>query len=253
MSDIVNRENRKALPKFLLILLASAIFGGILGFGAGWLGGSSASDSVRDTANYIIGYILPWLIPAGSLVLLADAFRRYRRAKRRFAQWDGEDEAAMEAAEEDLNWSMLLGTEAMVANLFLLSVSPYAAVPGGALTVAGVFILAVAVIVILQQKIVDLTRRMNPEKQGSVYELKFHKKWLASCDEAEQRQIGQAAYRAYWISSRVCMFLWVILLLLDFVFGFGPLPAFAVLLVWGVQQGTYCWECIRMGKGGAFQ
>ena len=40
-----------------------------------------------------------------------------------------------------------------------------------------------------------LTRRINPEKQGSVYDTKFFEKWVDSCDESEQRQMGQAAFQ----------------------------------------------------------
>ena len=32
----VKRDNRKALPKYLLILFVAAIFGGVLGFAAGY-------------------------------------------------------------------------------------------------------------------------------------------------------------------------------------------------------------------------
>ena len=40
-NNAVKRDNRKALPKYLLILLAAAIFGGVLGFAVGWLGHDS--------------------------------------------------------------------------------------------------------------------------------------------------------------------------------------------------------------------
>ena len=38
MKDNVERENRKAFPKFILVLLASALGGGLLGFCGGILG-----------------------------------------------------------------------------------------------------------------------------------------------------------------------------------------------------------------------
>jgi hypothetical protein len=91
---------------------------------------------------------------------------------------------------------------------------------------------------------------MNPEKQGSVYDMKFHKKWLDSCDEAEQRQIGQAAYHAFRVTRMACLVLWLVLMLLDLPFGFGPLPALAVLLLWGVMQISYALECIRLSRKG---
>ena len=37
-NNTVKKDNRKALPKFFLILLGAAVFGGVAGFAAGWLG-----------------------------------------------------------------------------------------------------------------------------------------------------------------------------------------------------------------------
>lgn len=249
MTDNVKRENRKALPKYLLLLLAAALFGGVLGFFAGWMGYSSVSDAVREGLDHIVSRTLPWAIPAVSLMLLADGFRRYRQAKRLFESWDGEDERPMEAAEQTLNWSLLWTSIAMTLDFFSISISSYCTLPGGALAVVGAFLLVLVLVMLLQQKVVDLTRRMNPEKQGSVYDTKFQKKWFESCDEAEKAQIGQAAYKAYNVTTKTAIVLWVALVVLDFIFGFGPLPAFAVLVLWGVTQAAYILECIRMGKG----
>ena len=94
----------------------------------------------------------------------------------------------------------------------------------------------------------DLTRRMNPEKKVSVYDTKFQEKWYEVCDEAERAQIGQACYRAYMVGTKVCIFLWVALLILNFVFDFGLLPIAAVLAVWGAMQTVYALECIRLSK-----
>ena len=50
------------------------------------------------------------------------------------------------------------------------------------------------------------------------------------------------------VGTRVCVFLWVALLILNFVFDFGLLPIAAVLVVWGVMQTAYALECIRLSK-----
>lgn len=248
MNDNVKKENRRALPRFLLILAGAAVFGGVLGFCAGWMGSSSVSEFVTETVDYLLSAVIPWLIPAVSVVLLADGFRRYRQAKKLFAEWDGADEAPMEEAEETLNWSLLWSSVVMILDFFYLSVGGYCVLPGGTLIVAIVFILMIALVMVLQQKVVDLTRRMNPEKQGSVYDTKFQKKWFESCDEAEKAQIGQASYRAYRVTGTACIVLWVALLILDFIFGVGVLPAFVVLLLWGIMQVSYILECIRLSK-----
>lgn len=91
---------------------------------------------------------------------------------------------------------------------------------------------------------------MNPEKRGSVYDTKFQKKWMDSCDESERRQIGQACYRAYLVTSRVCIGVWLVLVILSMVFEISLLPVFVLLLVWGVMQVTYTLECMRLSKKG---
>ncbi|WP_298020886.1 DUF3169 family protein [uncultured Dysosmobacter sp.] len=248
MNDNVKKENRRALPRFLLILAGAAVFGGVLGFCAGWMGSSSVSEFVTETVDYLLSAVIPWLIPAVSVVLLAAAVFRYRKARSLFNTWDGEDEAHIDRAETCLDQVLLLGAVAVVLNFFLLSASPYSTAPGGALAIAAAVILALVVIMVIQQKTVDLTRRINPEKKGSVYDTKFQKKWFESCDEAEKAQIGQASYRAYRVTGTACIVLWVALLILDFTFGIGVLPVFVVLLLWGIMQVSYILECIRSSK-----
>ena len=36
---------------------------------------------------------------------------------------------------------------------------------------------------------------MNPEKTASVYDMKFQKKWLETCDEAEKIIVGKCAFK----------------------------------------------------------
>lgn len=248
MNDNIKKENRKALPRFALILLGSAVLGGVLGFCAGWMGSSSVSEFVVEMADYLLSGVILWLVPAVCLALLLAAVWQYRRAKALFAAWDGDAEEPIDQAESCLNWVLLFAAVALVLDFFLLSASSYSQSPFGALIGVGVFLLIAAAIMVIQQKTVDLTRRINPEKRGSVYDLKFQKKWMDSCDEAEKKQIGQASYRAFRVTGHACIVLWVVLLILDFTFGIGVLPAFAVLLLWGILQVSYILECIRLSK-----
>lgn len=63
------------------------------------------------------------------------------------------------------------------------------------------FLVILAEGVIIQQKVVDINKIMYPEKTASVYDLKFQKKWVDSCDEAgkimrelAERFIGKDVY-----------------------------------------------------------
>ena len=182
------------------------------------------------------------------MVSLAVILWLYRSAKALFTDWDGEDDDTMDRADEKLNWALLLTAAQMVLDMFFFAVAQ-SAHNMTALWSVLFFLVSIFLLVFAQQKIVDLTRRMNPEKQGSVYDTKFKKKWFESCDEAEQKQIGQAAYKAFNVVSTACPILWLALLVLSYAFNFELLmPTFIVCFIWLLMQVSYCLECIRLGK-----
>ena len=156
-----------------------------------------------------------------------------------------------QSVETLLSWTLLLSAVQLLLSLFFMTAIGTYQPEEGALAMIGVFVLSCGCVIFAQQKVVDLERRMNPEKHGSVYDTKFQKKWLDSCDESERRQIGEAGYRAYIVTTRVCLGAWMVLTVLGMVFEIGMLPVSVLLLVWGVMQVTYTLECIRLGKKGA--
>lgn len=245
MNDHVKRDNRRALPKYLLTILLYGLLGGVLGFFTGVAGAAGVAETVRQALDRLLAVCAPWGIVVSAVVLLGTGWYLYAAAKRRFAAWDGEDEDAMDAAERQLSWALLLTGLMVVLDFFFFAAS---IIYERFLPDVVLFLASVAVLVVLQQKIVDLERRINPEKRGSVYDMKFQKTWMESCDEAERAQIGQACYTAYRMGNKVCVFLWVALLILNFVFEFGLLPIAAVLVIWGVMQTAYALECIRLSK-----
>ncbi|MDY3282493.1 DUF3169 family protein [Dysosmobacter sp.] len=249
MSDSVKQDNRKALPRYLLVIFCSAILGGVLGFLSGWYGHSGLSAAFAEGVTAALRLVSPWGIPVCTLVLLGTGFRLYRSAKRDFAGWDGEDDALMDALDRRLNWTLLLITVTLLLDFFFLSAATAGIFHSGDLApiwIVLAFIPSIFLVVVFQQRVIDLVRQMNPEKQGSVYDLHFRKKWLDSCDEAERREIGEAAYQAFIVTNSVCPFLWLAMILLNFVFRLGLMPSAMVLLVWGCLQVSYTLACIRI-------
>lgn len=244
-------ENRRALPKFLLTMLGSLLAGGLLGFAVGL----SRFFEIGELAGRLDGAVraaTPWGIPATTAVTMAGCFFLYRSAAKKAAAWDGGDESdASEAAETLLSWTLLLSAVQLLINLFFMTAIGTYQPEIGTLGMIGVFILSCGLVIFTQQKVVDLERRMNPEKRGSVYDTKFQKKWLDSCDESERRQIGEASRRAYMVTTRVCLGVWLALTILGMVFDIGLLPVAVLLLVWGTMQVSYTLACIRLGKKGA--
>lgn len=245
-------DNRKALPKFFLTILGAGIFGGVLGFAAGFMNAGSLSDGVRQLVNAALTVSVPWGIPVTNVAALGIGWGLYIKAKSLYRDWDGGDENHIDRAEQKLSWGLLMSAVTLICDLFFFSVAVvYASGPMVMAAFIVEFFLGVGVATVLQQKIVDLTKKINPEKRGSVYDMKFQKKWMDSCDESEQRQIGQACYKAYLAATKVCLWLWVALMILHFAFGTGLLPAVPVLIVFSVLQITYTLESIRLGQKGA--
>ena len=248
-NNTVKKDNRKALPKYLLILFVAAIFGGVLGFAAGWLGHDNLSEVIAAVVADGLTAIAPWALLGTSVVSMVLILWLYRGAKALYTGWDGEEDDVMDRADEKLNWALLLTAAQLVLDMFFFAVAESGKSPLGGIVGVLSFIVSAFTLVFAQQKIVDLTRKMNPEKKGSVYDTKFKKKWFESCDEAEQKQIGRAAYKAFNVVSTACPILWGVLLLLSYAFNFSLLmPTFIVCFIWLLQQVSYCLECIRLGK-----
>lgn len=245
-------ENRKALPKFALTIVLSLLGGGVLGFFIGLTNvfGLDAA-ALAEGLNGVLSAVTPWGIPVTSVLTLGTAFFLYRSAAKKYAAWGGGDEDETSASiENTLSWVLLLSAVQLILNFFFLAALCIYSLDAGvwALAHIAVFLLSCGLVIFAQQKVVDLERRMNPEKHGSVYDTKFQKKWLESCDESERQQIGQACYRAYLVTTRVCIGLWLALVLLSMVLEMSILPVFVLVLIWGVMQVTYTLECIRLGK-----
>lgn len=245
MNDTVNRDNRRSLPRFLLVMLAAALAGGIVGFLIALMGSRGTLEGLWAELERLMVPIIPWGIPLCTIVLLLPGFLLLRSAKQRYAAWDQESEAEYQAIEQRLNYALLLGTVVMLADLFFLAASFLYDV---SIQSALFFLLSLILLLLLQQKVVDQIRRMNPEKQGSVYDIHFQKKWLDSCDELERAQIGQASFHAFKRMNAVFPIVWMALILLSGVADIGLLPILLVILLWGVLRISYTLECIRLGR-----
>lgn len=112
------------------------------------------------------------------------------------------------------------------------------------------FIAVMVETIIIQQRCVDAVKRMNPEKIASVYDVKFQRKWMDSCDEAEKLMIGKCAYKAYAAANTACAVLAIIFAVCALIFNTGFLPSFAVCVIWFVLQFIYYRETIRYSKAG---
>jgi len=246
----IKQENRKALPKFLLYLLIGACVGGVIGFCCSYFGLDAMADGFHHIGLAFSQKIAPWLLVLCVLMDLLVCIPLYGKSRREVDAWDGEDEALSDRIERRLSLVMWISSVVLICAMFLMA-AVYAGglsiqtIPGLIVTIVA-FIAAMAVTIITQQKLVDLCKRLNPEKYGSVYDLRFQKKWMNSCDEAEKILIGQCAYKAYTAVGKACLVLWLVFTIAALFLDIGFLPVLVVCIIWAVSQSVYCYWAIKL-------
>lgn len=244
-------ENQKALPKFLGILVIASLVGGVLGGLSGVAGYFLKGEELGAAITRLLSTASPWAMALCATVLLGSGFYQYRRARTAFHGWDGENEDVIWQAEDRLSRAMLMSSLTAIVSFFFFSAGAVKLPQevDSAMILLAIFLVVIALSILLQQKTVDLTKEINPEKRGSVYDMKFQERWWESCDEAERRQIGQASYKAYTTLNKFCPYCWGVLFLGNMIFHYGILPSTVVLLVWAVLTVSYTREAIRLSRG----
>ena len=187
-NNAARQENKKALPKFILTVVLSLALGGVLGFALVTLNLQDFQGVLGGAGLFFTNHVAPWLLIALPVVELAVCLPIYFSGKKQLAAWDGEDESVSNKIEAKLSVCLWVTGLCTVAALFLL-----AAMCAGFVGNAGTermmpapmffggltaFLADLFVPMVLQQKLVDLSKRLNPEKHGSVYDPKFQKKYF---------------------------------------------------------------------------
>ena len=254
----IKRANRKALPQFMLIMVICFIIGGTIGFCSAKYGLNTLAGGMKTAGMFFGTYIAPWLMLAAAVIVSVVCVPIYQSATKLLASWDGENEEMSDTIDEKLSIVLWVTSAAFILSYFLIAASyangfeTFKTETSGALFLAGIigFLTIMIEAVIFQQKCVDTTKKMNPEKTASVYDTKFQKKWMESCDEAEKIMIGKCAFKAYAATNTVCSILSIVLAVCALVFGIGFLPSLVVCLIWIVNQSVYCKEALKYSKAG---
>lgn len=252
----IKKEDKNAIGKFVLLILLSLMAGGVVGTFIGMADGKKLAVTYK--AIDYLNAIAPYSNFVVAAIAAVSIFILYQKSRTKFRNWDGENEEEMKQIEVMLSYAMWISSTSMVVSFFFFSVA-YSVLldPYNIFGVSSIFyllsgfILAIVIIVISQQKIINFEKEMNPEKKGSVYDRHFLKKWEESCDEAEKLSRYKAAYKSHRAVNRTCAFLWLFCTLGKLIWGFGLAPVSMVTIIWLVQISSYCLEAIRLTKSPA--
>ena len=269
MQDKVNEAKEKKLAKRkkedkkkLIILLVVTALCSVLGYFAGAIIGKlqKAGYGLPEFTEEVIGkmsLIMPVVFLLLNVILAIVGYACIRKSKKEFELWDGEDEDVAEKMESRVAFPLYMSSLVLIINMFLFSVCANLDINSElsdkwedilGIVLLSVFILSYVVVVVVQKKAIDFTKDMNPEKEGSIFDAKFVKKWENSCDEAQKLYIYKAGYSSYKVTSNVCMILWIVCLIADLFGNVGLLPMTMVFVIWFASTIGYIVGGIKAEK-----
>lgn len=251
-------ENKKAGKPFLILMAAAVAAGGIFGFFSfeimEFLKNRNVTvDTISTGFIWIFAVVAPYAICFLGMVTFLYAVFALKRGKKEFAEYGFENEDALEKIEKRLNVGLFLTGNLLLLDYFLFSAHTLAIIKdmyrNGAAFLLSIVGLSISIVLsmLLQQKIVDFVKEMNPEKRGSVYDVKFQNKWMDTCDEAEQMMIYKVSYRAYKKVNALCLTLFILFFLLSMVFQTGLFPIAIVLGILCYSNVIYMVEAAKEG------
>lgn len=253
------KTNKEIYTKFIIMIVLGCVIGFVAGFGGAFISDIYGGDIIGGLQQ-IFKVAIPVVYVVLMVLSYGYSFYNYNKAKKMVENWDGINEDILENADQILGKAVLPNNIMMVCNFFLYSAMVYLSsvtipnigsegvkegLPVLAIAV-GVFLVNMVLIIIIQKITVDLTKKINPEKNGNILDKDFNKEWLASCDEAQKQMIYEASYKAYQATNMACLIMWLFSVMGILLFDIGILPSICVFVVWLTLVASYSIACCKL-------
>lgn len=251
------QQNKKALKVFGVLITMSAVAGFVLGRAGMMMQDHydklAFSAALGQHITLALGIGMPILMLLAYIAVFAYDSYVFKKTSREWKAAQELEDEQFEAWYEQADGRMTRALSAVsvvtIFNYFGFSAAFYAQLYCEGMHYA-LFLLALVILILTlffgmkaQRRSVDLTKLINPEKSGSVYDPKFRDKWIESCDEMEQTMIYKAAFQAYKVTSTVCIVLWMAFTILSLVIKLSLWPVTIVSFIWGLLNVTYLRAC----------
>lgn len=254
--ETIKKEDKKFYWKFIALCGIGGIIGGTAGFLMGFLDDYMAAGELSFPEIFLMvqrNLAIPfrYLTVAVGAVFWAASEYFYRKARKIRKESRDLDED-YDRIDDALNISLLLANVMAIMNFICAGIGFYC-LPCAEDMVSFVITISFFLLYVygsfhMQHVIVNMTKEMNPEKKGSLYDKKFKKQWYDSCDEAERRQIGIASYHTMQVTGISCMVFMLIFMMLGMVIEIGLLPMLVPAFIWMIQVITYHVSCKKAQK-----
>lgn len=231
-------QNRRIYVKFTLTMVCCAILGAFCGAFAS-ANNASIADLLSTSSEFI--YKNNFAIVLINLIFLW-AGTLFAMSGKKYAKQALQDDFAFEKANKHLCISLILSTLSFIWWFFSLSLTAVSIFQGVVLShfvLACLLIAEICWVTALQSVCVSVTKQINPEKNGNIFDMKFHEKWYNSCDEAERAQIGECSYFSFRIMTMVYPVAIVLLIFAGTVSSINATLLLGLSVLWGIQHLSY--------------
>lgn len=244
------KENKKEEKKYYLSLLFWFIVGAVLGLSAIFLKNTSLVKNIKlsDVKNLIIK-ISPYMLIVVGLLLIIISLLTINKNKKLLAKNDMD---LYDKIDESLSRGVIYTNLIVILDLIFFGLSSFGLYQFKDINLIllcielVVFSIYLVLGIKLQACIVDMIKQMNPEKKGNVYDKKFQKDWINSCDEMEKSMIYEAGYKSYSFTLTTTSLLFVSLILIGMFFDIGFIAQIVLGIVLLIEIISYCMYSIKI-------
>ncbi len=229
----MKKKNVVIIVKFLLFLTFMTLLGGVIGY------------SIRENANTIdyesifnslleIMDLIGIIVTALSVLLAATALAIIILCRLKI---DKVDEDRLEALEERLDFAAIPCELSIILNLLGFSCLVTSNSINDILFIT--FFVMLFFYIFNTVMLTSTVKKLNPEKTANALDLRFHKEYLKTCDEAERAKIGHASYISYRATTNTIVALWVISSILSMIADIGIFPVLILSVIWIVHYLSF--------------
>lgn len=258
MSVDINKKkksNVKIYVIFAIIVLASLLGG----FFAGRLAAVNKETLAGidwDSIWRMTAVTLPVVYGVLVVMTFAVVFGLYGKIRREVSAWDGEDEAKIDAIERKITVASFIPCIIVFLGFVLFPVCIYAADrtygegKGTALFVVPelIFLVSIVLYCVAEKLVVDEEKKLNPEKDGNIFDVHFRRDWEKSSDEAELIMIAKSSKNGFMAGIKAGIVVWILTFVSMFAFDTGVLPIVAVGAVILVMYLAYGREFMKLQR-----
>ncbi|MBI9012846.1 MAG: DUF3169 family protein [Clostridiales bacterium] len=217
--------NKKTFFKMALLMCIGGVIGGVVSVGLFFMN-DEFGYVFKNIGDFIIN-VSPFLYPALLILMFLPAVYLFTKGKKMLVESKTLDEDDMDELEKEsgkyLDMSIAVNGVYMLLNFLLLG----ATIQKGSDTyfiVLFMFLINAILASGMEIVVVRFIQKNDDRIKGDPTSFKFHKDFVASCDEAEQYKIYKSGYEAFQFSRIFTFVMILVSILFKLVFDTDAFP-----------------------------